>query len=396
MLILCLVIFDLVSSMCSTRSKVLVIGGSGRVGGSAVRALAQKGVQVTVGGRSQSNFEAFLKRNKMKNIGFQEIDINDETVLDTVIPNFDLIVHTAGPFQGLTEPNVLMSSLKHGKKYVDVMDDISLSRIARSKKYQEMAKSFGGRAVVSAGIWPGGSSLLAQQSIANIGLGKAKKVVFDFFTAGSGNAGTTIITATFLILGENVLTYQGGKAVYKKSATDMKSVDFGPGVGKRDVVRLNLIECESCFVSSEGKLDVETYFGTAPRLWNSLFALMANAIPQKFLQNRDAMTKLAVFSMPMIRLIDLFVGSRNSIKVTIETDNGQKRSALMTHDDLEAAVGDSLSSFVVRMLPSENGVEPDILPGVYYPEEMPEEYRDQVLKDISNSAIYFKPIQEAE
>ena len=53
---------------------------------------------------------------------------------------------------------------------------------------------------MSAGIWPGGSSLLDQQAIDAVGGGDKVQLCFDFFTAGSGNAGTTIITATFLIL----------------------------------------------------------------------------------------------------------------------------------------------------------------------------------------------------
>jgi hypothetical protein len=52
-----------------------------------------------------------------------------------------------------------------------------------------------------------------------------------------------------LILGEDVLTYQNGKVIYKKSASDSFSIDFGPEIGQREVARLNLIECESCFQS---------------------------------------------------------------------------------------------------------------------------------------------------
>jgi hypothetical protein len=83
--------------------------------------------------------------------------------------------------------------------------------------------------------------------------------------------------ATFLILGEDVLTYKGGIPVYKKSASDVRTVNFG-NLGNRDVARLNLIECESCF--SVGVRTVETFFGTAPPVWNKLFVLMANLIPQ--------------------------------------------------------------------------------------------------------------------
>jgi saccharopine dehydrogenase-like NADP-dependent oxidoreductase len=386
----------------NSKPSVLVIGGSGRVGGSAVRSLyfGDRALDIVVGGRSASSYGAFLERNKIQDgagVHFQAMDIYNEAELESNITPYDLIIHTGGPFQGLKVPNVLESAMRHGKRYVDVMDDVELSRIARSDKYQEMAKGSGGSGVISAGIWPGGSSLLAQQSIATAGgPDKVEKVTFDFFTAGSGNAGTTIITATFLILGEDVLVYEEGQRVYKPSATDKKAIDFGPYVGKREVVRLNLIECESCYQSSGGKIGhVSTFFGTAPPFWNKLFAVMANLIPQKVLQNRDAMAKLAAFSMPMIRLIDRFVGSRNSIKVTVQTKDGKEGSAIMTHDDLEAAVGDSLAAFALGMLPSEGkgGTVPALRPGVFYPEEMPPDYRERVLAEIAGSALHYSPLR---
>jgi saccharopine dehydrogenase-like NADP-dependent oxidoreductase len=403
-------VMSMSSSASLLRKKVLVIGGSGRVGGSCCRSL-HKGnfVDITIAGRDRSNYDAFIKRNGFRTEGdfqFQQLDLYNTDDLNTVVPDFDLIVHTAGPFQGLSEPNVLLSALKHGKNYIDVMDDVNLSRIARSKSYQKLAGESGSVAIVSAGIWPGGSSLLAQESIAAVGGADAvDRVTFDFFTAGSGNAGTTIITATFLILGEDVLTYKRGVPVYKKSATDSKTVDFGPQVGKREVVRLNLIECESCHRSS-GVGNVETFFGTAPPFWNRLFAVMANLIPQRALQNRDAMAALASFSMPMIRLIDSYVGSTNSIKVTLhmkknKSNNGNEddesgsgretRVAVMTHGDLEVAVGDSLAAFARGLLlgKDDDGGGDTCKPGVFYPEEMGPGYREKVLAEIASSAIHY-------
>ena len=50
-------------------------------------------------------------------------------------------------------------------------------------------------------------------------------------------------------IGENVLTYVNDQQVFEKSASDMNTVDFGPVIGQREVVRLNLIEAESCHAS---------------------------------------------------------------------------------------------------------------------------------------------------
>eukprot|EP01035_Chromulina_nebulosa_P019838 gene19838-25787_t len=242
----------------------------------------------------------------------------------------------------------------------------------RSKEYQDIAKSTNAIAIISTGIWPGGSSLLAKELI-------------ERNQAGSGGAGPTILTATFLILGEEVLTYNNNQRIYKKSATDKKQIDFGKGIGLRDVVRLNLIECESCHIS--GVPNVETYFGTAPRFWNTLFTLMANVIPSNVLKNRRAMEALALFSLPLVRLIDAFVGSTNGIKVDITTKLGEKKSALMTHKDMEDAVGISIAAFVTEVLYR------NIDSGVYFPEEISnEEFRKNILSAISDSAISYEYI----
>lgn len=287
------IVSNVVVSVCS---KILVIGGSGRVGGSTVRTLINKGYQVDVGGRQISNWDAYKNRFKSQpsvlyNLNhkakFIQIDGSSESSLQRHLLNYDLIINTAGPFQGLRKNLVLESCLKNGKHYLDVCDDIELSRICRSKEYQAMAKQTGSIAIISTGIWPGGSSLLAQELIANIKNGTnpvdIDKIVFSFFTAGSGGAGETILTATFLLLGENVLTYRNNQVKLEKPASNTQSIDFGNKIGIRDVARLNLIECESCYRSSKVP-GVETYFGTAPRLWNKLFILITKIIPQKVLQ----------------------------------------------------------------------------------------------------------------
>ena len=131
-------------------------------------------------------------------------------------------------------------------------------------------------------------------------------------------------------------------------ASDKRLIGFGPSIGQREVVRLNLIECESCYQSTRSTSassstnqhpvtssptlphtssdttsfstssstssssssssipnietlpgnttsfstsmvsshipNIETYFGTAPKCWNSLFIAMARLTPQSILQ----------------------------------------------------------------------------------------------------------------
>lgn len=391
--------FILASSSSNQRIRLLVVGGSGRVGGSAVRAMLETfqckqlnipdiNVQIDIAGRSQSNFENFLSRspNLRGKVQFTPLDIYcNPNEIDPILYNYDLIVNTAGPFQGLKESPVLMGALRTGVDYIDVCDDITLSRIVRSEKYQKLAKSSGSKAIISAGIWPGGSSLFAQDAILRSGgESNVKSCKFSFFTAGSGGAGPTILAATFLLLGQDVLVYKNNEKVLKKSVSDMKSVNFGSKLGFRDVARLNLIECESCYQST-GIPSVETYFGTAPKFWNLLFVLMATWIPQHILQNRSLMGQLGVISLPLVRLVDKLVGSINSIRVDLQSVNNSSAYAIMTHNDMEKAVGDSLAAFVKYMILKK---EFDFTPGVYFPEEIPSiKYKESVLQDICSAAI---------
>lgn len=311
---LCYVVF--IMFVCLTHAssikRVLVVGGSGRVGGSTTRSLADslasqyENFEIVVAGRDKENWLRYKERlgRDLPGVspinGFINLDIGDSNDVDRVMKDFDLIIHTAGPFQGLRDPTVLRSALFHGKSYLDVCDDIPLSRICRGDEFQNLARKTGGNAVISAGIWPGCSSLLAQDMIeeakhgSNSGLISSSasdqgivqhetitSVEFSFFTAGSGNAGPTILTATFLLLGEDVTYYLNGKEIKTSAASDPVKIHFGDAIGEREIVRLNLIEAESCQASNNNCVPtVSTRFGTAPPIWNKLFILMAKVIPQ--------------------------------------------------------------------------------------------------------------------
>lgn len=115
----------------------------------------------------------------------------------------DLVVHTAGPFQGESRPLVLEAACKAGVPYVDVCDEIEQAK-AGKRLHTEVA------AVTAAGIWPGCSALMAAEAIDVLraasprGTAGSETLELSFFTAGTGNAGATIVSATFLLLCQKV------------------------------------------------------------------------------------------------------------------------------------------------------------------------------------------------
>lgn len=353
--------------------KVVVIGGSGRVGGSTVRALrrlAGPGAEIVVGGRSKSNFLSSVKRWRTlasgtedydySDIAFCELDLGDTGSLASALSGCDLVVHTAGPFQRKNTPEVLEAAIEAKVPYVDVCDDARLAVMA--KGLHQKAQEAGVPATISAGIWPGVDQLMAVQACDMLG-GPSEVASIDFsaYTAGTGNAGTTILSATFLILCEKVLGFKDGKQVFHEPASGFKKVDFGDSIGEKTVFRMNLIESFTCN-QVLGIPNISTFFGTSPEPWNYLLKGMTR-LPQSIMGNRDMMQAFAEFSEPLVRITDKLVGATNAMRMEAVAKDGRKAVVRYAHEDLEVCVGIATAAFAMATLRG------DVPAGVWFPEE---------------------------
>lgn len=215
--------------------RVLVVGGAGRVGGSTARWLSKlaPNLQVAVGGRNKGSFESARSRLPAA-CEFVRVDLDGgDSGLAESVAGYSLIVHTAGPFQQRTDPALMRAAIKAGIPYCDVCDELVLARNA--KALSEEAKAAGVPAVVSCGIWPGVSALMAAEAVDKLGgPGSCEKLEFSFFTAGTGGAGPTIVSATFLLLATEVAMYVDGQLVEKEPWLDRRVADFGEGVGSHE------------------------------------------------------------------------------------------------------------------------------------------------------------------
>ena len=376
---------------------VLVVGGSGRVGGSTCRALLQRGVRVSVGGRDAAALDrerARWQRLEPLTPGIDtvshvrlDIDADDTTALADALKGYDAVVHTAGPFQFKERPAVLAAAAAARVPYCDCCDDIGLGRKAVAA-HGEAMRAAGVPAVVCAGTWPGVSSLLAARLCDDMAeAGKAVDAVdFSFFTAGSGGAGKAVLAATFLILSEAAQAYEGGVATSYPPGSDTRQVDFGR-LGSHEVYRMNLLEAVSAH-EFLGAATTSTRFATAPGVWNKLLRGVAELAPKALLRDRAAMGFVAAFSEPIVRFVDGFVGSANGIRCDVTSaDKTLRLSALHTHPDLEACVGLAIAAFVDEILAG------GVPPGVHFPEQLPAAARARIieaasLEDDGNDLMY--------
>jgi saccharopine dehydrogenase-like NADP-dependent oxidoreductase len=267
-----LIILALVKCHALTPKRVLVVGGSGRVGASTVRWIdrlakaEQLPVELAIGGRRQASFDAAAKRLGAKgvdDIKFVRLDLDDAASLETAVAGRSLVVHTAGPFQQRTDPTLLKACIDAGVPYCDVCDELELSRAAKKLTSDVPA-------VISCGIWPGASALLAARASARLErLGKPlDDLEFSFFTSGTGGAGPTIVSATFLLLCTPAAVCADGELVEKEPWTEKRTADFGPGIGERDVYLLDNPDVPTC-AEALGARSASSSFGTAPAFWTA-------------------------------------------------------------------------------------------------------------------------------
>ena len=384
---------------------VLVIGGNGRVGASTVhwlnrlsgRSSGDQPLRLAIGGRSRANFDAVRRRLHLPELVFRPVDLEGGLeALISAVRGAQLVVHTAGPFQGRSEPDLLRACIAAGVPYCDVCDDFALSRQAKTLSGE--AAAVGIPAVVSCGIWPGVSALMAARAVEQLGGPEAcERVELSFFTAGTGGAGPTIVSATFLLLASRVLTYVNGALTYKQPWTERRSIDFGPGVGEHACFLLDNPDVPTT-VESLGVANCASRFGTAPGVWNSLFAAM-KLLPRELLVNRAAMQGVALFSMPIIRMVDKLVGATNAMRVDAVSQAlvgaGMPETVTLrcVHPDLEDCVGQATAAFALEILRGRSHLssrEPTIPAGVWYPAELQTNARNHILKVARENALVWE------
>ncbi|XVE59957.1 hypothetical protein DITRI_Ditri05aG0088200 [Diplodiscus trichospermus] len=368
-------------------SRVLVLGGTGRVGGSTATALSKfsPDLRIVVGGRKREKGEAMVAKLG-KNSEFVEVNIDNEDSLEAALSDVDLVVHAAGPFQQAEKCTVLEAALETKTAYLDVCDDTSYA--IRAKSFKDRAVDANIPAITTGGIYPGVSNVMAAELVRaarSESKGEPERLRFSYYTAGTGGAGPTILATSFLLLGEEVVAYNKGQKIKLKPFTGMLNVDFGKGIGKRDVYLLNLPEVWSAHEVLEVPT-VSARFGTAPFFWNWGMEAMTNLLPVEFLRDRSKVQELVQLFDPLVRAVDGIAGERMSMRVDLECSDGRSTLALFSHRRLSVSVGTATAAFALAIL------EGSTHPGVWFPEE-PEgiviEAREVLLKRAAQGTINF-------
>ncbi|KAF3794534.1 hypothetical protein EJ110_NYTH07385 [Nymphaea thermarum] len=369
------------------RSRVLILGGTGRVGGSTAVALSKlcPSLRISVAGRNREKGAALVSKLG-ENCEFVEVNIDNLNALAEALNDVDLVVHAAGPFQQGEKCNVLEAAISTKTAYLDVCDDMTYAY--RAKTFHQKAVDASVPAITTGGIYPGVSNLMAAELVQlakTEGAYEPERLRYYYYTAGTGGAGPTILATSFLLLGEDVIAYNKGQRIKLKPYSGMLNIDFGKGIGKRDVYLLNLPEVRS---SHEvlGVPTVSARFGTAPFFWNWGMIAIANLVPAETLRDRSKVQQLVSLFDPIVRAFDGISGERVSMRVDLECSKGRNTVGIYSHKRLSESVGTCAAAFAMAIL------EGSTQPGVWFPEEpqgVSAEARKTLLDRASKGTINF-------
>lgn len=124
---------------------------------------------------------------------------------------------------------------------------------------------------------------------------------------------------------------------------------------------LKLLRC--CRHDVLGVGSTKSLFGTAPGFWNTLLGVMAQ-FPPSLLANEELMTSLALFSLPIVRVVDYFAGATNAMRCDVTSDKASfETTAVYAHENLEPCVGECVVAFCAAVLSG------SVAPGISFPEE---------------------------
>ncbi|QCD88821.1 saccharopine dehydrogenase [Vigna unguiculata] len=369
-------------------SRILVLGGTGRVGGSTAIALSNfcPDLQILVAGRNREKGEA-LTAKLGGNAEFVRVDIDDVNSLETALKR-KLCRSRNSCCWSLPmrrKVYVLEAAINTKTAYIDVCDDTNYAW--RAKSLMKRASDANVPAIITTGIDPGVSNVMAAELVraANESKDKPEKLGFYSYTAGTGGAGPTLLATTLLLLGEEVVVYNKGEKIRMKPYSAMLNIDFGNGIGKRDVYLMNLPQVRSAHQILRVPT-VSARFGTAPFFWNWGMESLTTLVTPEFLRDRNRVQSLVQLFGPFVRALDGITGERVSMRVDLECASGRHTVGVFSHERLSVSVGISTAAFALAVL------EGSTQPGVWFPEEpqgIPIEAREALLERASQGTFNF-------
>jgi saccharopine dehydrogenase-like NADP-dependent oxidoreductase len=215
------------------RDAILVIGGYGHVGSKICTTLAEKYPgKIYAAGRSLEKAEAFSRATEGRVLPMR-IDMSGE-INDEMLSSFKMVIMC------LDQQNTafVQACLLQGIHYIDISADYDF--LSKVEQLHPLAESHGSTAVLSVGLAPGLTNLLALQ--ASRQLDTVDEINISIMLGLGDSHGRAAMEWTVDHLIQNFRTVEKGNSVERKSFSDGRAADFGSQMGKRTAYRFNFAD----------------------------------------------------------------------------------------------------------------------------------------------------------
>jgi saccharopine dehydrogenase (NAD+, L-lysine-forming) len=214
-------------------AKVIVLGGSGQVGGLAVRTLvlSDEFSEVVIGDMDVNRAQALATAIGSKKISVVKVDGGDSKSIKNAIQGCAMVVNCIGPFYK-TQREILKVVIEAGVNYVDVADDVTIMDDILGM--DKAAKEAGICAVVGLGFSPGVTNVMGK--LASQLLDETEAIDIYHAHGGEPQEGPGVIAHRFNCMTSDCPMFLDGKLTYVKffeadGIALREKVDF-PGLGK--------------------------------------------------------------------------------------------------------------------------------------------------------------------
>jgi saccharopine dehydrogenase-like NADP-dependent oxidoreductase len=339
--------------------KVIILGGSGRIGREVAKDLAQHTqASVTITGRGNKPAEFGDEVN------FLHLDLEERQGLRAAIQNHDLVIHCAGPFH-YRDGRVLQICIEEKVNYIDVSDHRSFYK--KVTPWREQAQEAGITAILNTGVFPGISNSMVKQGIEQ--LDEAETIHLSYVVAGSGGAGVTVMRTTFLGLRTPFQIWQDGKWQQQLPYKEREVKQFPAPYGKVGVYWFDMPETYT-FAESFQVKNIITKFGSVPDFYNHLTWITAHIFPEAWVTSPKGIEFFSRVSYAMTQVTDKFSGVGVAMRAEIHGKKDNTPQAYLTtmvHNHAAVATGlgaGSVAQLVLEGRLTQAGIYPveQILP----------------------------------
>jgi saccharopine dehydrogenase-like NADP-dependent oxidoreductase len=143
--------------------KLLVLGGSGNMGQTAVRTILDIGGidELIVADCDANRTNKFVESLNDKRVQARTIDVTDTEALGFLMQESDVIMNTVGPYYRYGAP-IVQAAIKAGRHYIDINDDYRPTQ--EILEMDDAARSAGSTILLGMGASPGITNILARHA----------------------------------------------------------------------------------------------------------------------------------------------------------------------------------------------------------------------------------------